>query len=73
MVMDGAMTRTHGLALIVGGLAVALVSFWLSFTQWAQFAPAWHVYVRDGQVTVLALLVALGGVFVYLRPQKVRR
>jgi len=61
------LTRNHGLAILVAGLAAALLLYRTQSAEWAQYAPAWHKLFRDGDLTVCALLVALLGLFFALR------
>lgn len=60
------MTKRGGALLLTGGLAGALVLHRLERAEWAQFAPAWHSIIRDGDATIAALLVALLGLFFLL-------
>lgn len=69
MVMSAAMTisRNGAVALMVAGLAAAILFFRMQSAQWVQFAPQWHLVIRDGYATVAALLVALVGLYLTLR------
>lgn len=59
--------RDYSLGLMVGGFAAAIVLFRLQSARYFAFAPSWHRFVREGDATVAALLIALCGLYLYLR------
>jgi hypothetical protein len=60
-------TRNNGIAILVAGLAAALLFFRMQRAEWVQYAPEWHRLIREGDATIAALLVALLGLYLTLR------
>jgi hypothetical protein len=61
------MKRNSGPVLMVAGLAAALLLYRMQGAGWAHHAPSWHRIIREGDLTVCALLVALIGLYLTLR------